>query len=227
MARSADNLNAVLQDTANAIKTKKGSQAAICPRDFADQVASIPTGITPTGTKYITTNGDHDVSAYANANVNVSGGEGKVSLGVLPISTAPQTSWPSAGDYAVSGSAILELHMDAVFTARESDWDDLPDDPSSIDPSSSLTCYEHSSYEASYLACTMNMHISSYISSQKINLILENKYISMSETSMTDEELKEHFKTKYYSGFMVRDIDGSFSRVFDWDDFTFNAQSES
>ena len=38
MARSQDNLNAVFQDTANAIRAKKGSTNEIRPRDFADEV---------------------------------------------------------------------------------------------------------------------------------------------------------------------------------------------
>ena len=44
MARSEDNLIAVLQDTANAIKAKKGDQAPICPRDFADEITNLPAG---------------------------------------------------------------------------------------------------------------------------------------------------------------------------------------
>ena len=44
MARSNNNLTAVLQDTANAIKAKKGDQTAICPRDFGDEIANLPTG---------------------------------------------------------------------------------------------------------------------------------------------------------------------------------------
>lgn len=45
MARSADNLTAVLQDTADAIRAKTGSSANICPRDFADEIANIYQGI--------------------------------------------------------------------------------------------------------------------------------------------------------------------------------------
>lgn len=43
---------------------------------YANAISQIPTGITPTGTLSITTNGTHDVTNYANANVNVSGGGG-------------------------------------------------------------------------------------------------------------------------------------------------------
>lgn len=41
MAKSSNNLKAVLQDTANAIRTKKGSFGLIEPRDFADTISSI------------------------------------------------------------------------------------------------------------------------------------------------------------------------------------------
>lgn len=72
MAKSANNLNSVLQDTADAIRTKTSGTDEICPRDFADEIDSIETGITPTGTINITSNGTHDVANYASASVSVS-----------------------------------------------------------------------------------------------------------------------------------------------------------
>lgn len=44
MAQSQNNLTAVLQDIADAIRSKKGTSATICPRDYADEIASIPSG---------------------------------------------------------------------------------------------------------------------------------------------------------------------------------------
>ena len=44
MARSNNNLNAVLKDTADAIRVKKGTSEPIVPRDFADEIESIQTG---------------------------------------------------------------------------------------------------------------------------------------------------------------------------------------
>lgn len=71
MAKSDNNLKAVFEDTANAIRSKTGSNGLIEPRDFADEIESIQTGIEPTGTIEITTNGEHDVAQYGTANVNV------------------------------------------------------------------------------------------------------------------------------------------------------------
>jgi len=73
MSQSEKNLTAVFTDTANAIRAKKQSVEEISPLDFADEVASIETGITPTGTKTITSNGIHDVTNYASADVQVEG----------------------------------------------------------------------------------------------------------------------------------------------------------
>ena len=71
MARSENNLRAVLQDTADAIRGKTGSQEPICPRDFADEIETISTGVTPEGTYYIDENGEYDITEYASVDVSV------------------------------------------------------------------------------------------------------------------------------------------------------------
>lgn len=71
MARSNNNLKAVLQDTANAIRSKTGGNNPIVPRDFGDAIRSIPTGITPSGTLYIDENGYYNVANKAGVVVDV------------------------------------------------------------------------------------------------------------------------------------------------------------
>ena len=70
-------LDADLEDVADAIRTKGGTSAALAfPAGFVSAVEAIQTGITPTGTINITQNGTYDVTALAEAVVNVAGGGG-------------------------------------------------------------------------------------------------------------------------------------------------------
>ena len=64
-----------LQDIADAIRSKLSVATTYKPSEMADAINSISSGgITPTGTISITTNGTHDVTTYAVADVSVSGG---------------------------------------------------------------------------------------------------------------------------------------------------------
>lgn len=70
MAR-VDNFDNFLTDVASAIKEKKKTTEPINASEFDNEIRSIETGITPTGTINIIENGTHDVANYANANVEV------------------------------------------------------------------------------------------------------------------------------------------------------------
>ena len=61
-----------LQDIADAIRSKNGTQDTYKPAEMADAIEAISGGgITPTGTKSITENGTYDVTAFASAQVDV------------------------------------------------------------------------------------------------------------------------------------------------------------
>lgn len=65
-------LTALFTAIANALRGKTGGTGAIVADDFPDVINGLSTGgITPTGTKTITSNGTHDVTSFALAKVEV------------------------------------------------------------------------------------------------------------------------------------------------------------
>lgn len=105
-----------LQDIADAIRTKNGTQNTYKPGQMADAIEAIPSGgITPTGTINVTQNGTTDVTQYASANVAVpnsyaAADEGKVvSNGVLVAQTSKNISGNGTVDTTLNNQVVVAV----------------------------------------------------------------------------------------------------------------------
>lgn len=105
-----------LTSIANAIRTKGGTSAQLeFPDEFIEAIGDISTGITPTGTKNINSNGTHDVTQYASANVQVpntyaAGDEGKVvDDGALVAQTS--TTFTQNGTYDTTTNNSVTVNV--------------------------------------------------------------------------------------------------------------------
>ena len=111
MARSANNLNAVLQDTADAIKAKKGSTTEICPRDFADEITNLPSG----GTGNIEVHAETIVEDYATVTVRPT---------ILHFKNVVEQD--SNLTYLADTAQFLSEHSDSVIVDNNDDYNSYP-----------------------------------------------------------------------------------------------------
>lgn len=226
MARSANNLNAVLQDTADAIKAKKGSSSKICPRDFADEIAGITSGTTPTGTKRITVNGIHDVTNYASADVDV---HEEIAVGLSSsqcntissnISTERLFYAYYSGDEGFEPhfyfNENFELHSDDYFIdVMSSQGGDLDIDDVSFPFIADKD--NHKIIGRLALVKNSNTSIQPY----------GNFEVFVSGSSVTEEEVRAGVEDWYFNGIELQDLEGNVLTIISWDSVEFYVSSDS
>lgn len=100
---------ASLQDIADAIRTKNGTQNTYTPAQMGDAIEALDvSGITPTGTIQITENNTYDVTNYASAAVNVPTGgiTPSGSISITENDTYDVTNYASAVVNVPSGGGV-------------------------------------------------------------------------------------------------------------------------
>lgn len=100
-------LSALFTAIANSLRNKTGGTGKIVADDFPTVIDGLSTGgITPTGTKTIKTNGSHDVTTFATAQVNVP-------TGITPSGTKSITA---NGTHDVTNYATAQVNVPTGIT---------------------------------------------------------------------------------------------------------------
>ena len=232
MARSANNLNAVLQDTADAIKAKKSSSAKICPRDFADEIASISSGNVSsaqcislgvvsdewdesTGLAYSESSiGDNSTVTIKCSNTFGVGYYG----GVIPVDCE------ISGDYSAYISSVSGDYVDlSCSTPPEITFQNVNSVDSSVDYASGIAASDHwitFKENSGSLEMVLWAVVTGTVSITPPKIILFNSDIS-------EEDAVQWFDDHFTNGLICRDATGRVLYTFHGSDLTLYITSGS
>lgn len=159
-------LSALFTAIANSLRGKTGGSGTIVADDFPTVIDGLSTGgITPTGTKNITSNGTHDVTSFANASVNVpvpdgyikpSGTKSITSNGTHDVTNyaSAQVNVPASG---IAPSGTKEITTNGTHDVAEY-ASALVNVPVGITPSGTKTITENGTHDVtSYASAVVNV----------------------------------------------------------------------
>lgn len=108
-----------LTNIANAIREKTSKTDKIYPSEMDEEIASISTGIVPTGNINISTNGSHDVTNYATATVNIdTESHPPITVNITQSEHQTITVTPSKSFGSLSSSGNVSCPTGLILTAK-------------------------------------------------------------------------------------------------------------